>query len=76
MNSGLPLRWRVLAVVLFLVLLAAVNVAARVLVHALPTWLTDLALVGGLCFGAGWLAGERSSRPREIEQGRSGDWLE
>lgn len=76
MNSGLPWRYRILAIGLFLALLAGVRWFTHELAYDwIPKPLIGYAAVGLLCLAIGVLIGERSAISRKAGERRDGDWL-
>lgn len=69
MNAGLPSWARVLAVVATLAAVLAVNWLARLIIPALPTYWTDLALAAGVGLIVGVLLGDRAAR-KQIQKAR------
>jgi hypothetical protein len=60
------LRFKLLAVVLFVAIMLVARFVIVWFVDAAPKWITDYMLVAGLSFAAGILVGDRSAR-RAIE---------
>lgn len=72
--SAWPTRYKVLAIVLFVAVMATWYVVWSGFIHSLPVWIVGYIFVGGMAFALGWLAGERSAA-REFEKRRDRDAL-